>query len=519
MASTRKRADSDDNPLRAKKHKRNAEFTLMDFMKEFPPIKGPLKRSSDEPLPCTVLEGSEMQNPTDGRRGGRTSIFNIRVPERLPYDPMDPSARFAPYWWLKRQYSHCIIPELGEKYNFGFEDQTFHCLRDLHNARVHIRQSNPLSENEVYSLATRWIRLEEKDRPSSDGYLDNGEIYVATCLPSLYNEETLAQYLEDNYWGELSASHYMPRSKYSVHFVGKPRLGRKEEIESINVATVLIRNTKTGDVIHLDTGPLSSRHDRAVRAGEALRAWLKFQKDKEPEAELGPISYSEPLMLDLTKETLPSLASYHALVSATLFLRRRIINWGDVKAFQSYGNAKSNIMARSMLQNISGWLGLKSAAKAGEQLANPKSKAKFAEYYYQGSLQGRNQPLPISERIATAQKGESDVLNEEPASDLGSDEGDDREEIKTDQGDDSATSDRSDKDGGKDDGERGDSGNVSEERHDSKKVTFDQDDGEKDEDQKDSNTEESSNSNGGGEDDNDEEEEDGKTSNAPDAST
>lgn len=517
MASTRKRADSDDNPLRAKKHKTNAEFTIMDFMQEFPPMKGPLKRPNDTPLPCTVLEGSEMQNPTEGRKGGQTSTFNIRVPGRLPYDPMDPSAKFAPYRWLKRQYSHCIIPELGEEHNFDFEDQTFHCLRDLHNARVRIRQTNPLPENEIYSLATRWIRLEEKDKPASDGYLANGEIYVATCLPNIYTEETLAQYLEDNYWGELSASHYMPRSKYSVHFVGQPRSDHKKKIESINIATVLIRNTKTGNVIQLDTGPLVSRHDRAVQAGEVLRAWLKFQKVKEPGAELGPISDSEPLILDLTKETHPSLASYHALVSAALFLRRRIINWGDVKAFQSHGIAKSNIMARSMLQNISGWLGLKSAAKAGEQLANPKSKASFADYYYQDILQGRDQPLPISERLATAHKGESEVLNHEPASDVESDEGDDGGEIKTDKGDDSATYARSDRDRQKDDGKRGDSENFSSVNVGSKKFSCDPEDGEKD-----SSTEESSNGGGGGDDDDDEEEEEeeeDKNCNAPGAST
>lgn len=391
-------------------------------------MKGPISSDNDSVLPSTVLSQDEMQNGSLSVPTYR-STFNIELPIAL-HDPQDPSARYIPYEWMKNQYSHCVVPELGEEYGFEFGSQTFHALRYLHNARVRIRNEEFLPADIVCSLADRWVSLEEKNRPASEGYLANGDIFITTtCVPLSHNEDGLKQYFERNYSVEPSAQHYIPLSKYSVHFVGEPQLEGRNKIESVLVGSVLIRNTRTGDVVHIDTGTFNSREDRARTAGKVLKAWLQFQKTKTPDADLGPISSSEPLILDVDKETHPSLRSIHALVSASLFLRRGIKNWGDVRAFQkTKGTPNSRTMANHALQNISGWLGIKSTAKHGQTRSKKPSKSvnTFEDNYEKDILFGRLTPAPASQRITSAQKCEPPVYNEETSlADNASDDEDD----------------------------------------------------------------------------------------------
>lgn len=408
MAIPKRRNQEDHDWPAAKKHKTNTTFTIDTFMADFPPTVGPLASSNSSPLPTTFLDDEEMQ---DGnvRKPPRRSTFNIKLPVQLEDHDN------APYDWMKKQYSHCIIPEIGEEYNFAFESSTFYCLRDLHNARVRIRDGECLLDYHICSLATRWVSLEEEDRPASYGYLANGEVFVATCLPiGDVEDDALQQYFETSYPMELSAQHYIPRSKYSVHFVGKPNENEEDEIQAVNVGSVLIRNTRTGEMVYIDTGAFASRVDRARKARNVLTAWLEFQKEKCPTAKLGPISYSEPLILDVDKETHPTLRSMHALVSASLFIRRRITNWGDVKAFRLRGNPTSTTVANYALQNISGWLGLKSPPR---RLSKPKTGTKsvrsFQDNYDKDALLGRTTPAPVSQRIASAQQGAPPVYNED----------------------------------------------------------------------------------------------------------
>lgn len=416
MATLKRKRKTDLDSPAMKKQKTNTSFTLDEFMADFPPMNVPMSIVNVPPLPSTVLTEEEMQAGSD-RKPPLRSTFNITLPVRLN-DQDHPAARNAPYDWMKKQYAHCIIPELGEQYDFGIESETFHVLRDLHNARVRIREGEFLPDYIVCSLASRWICLEEKDRPACDGYFANGEIFVAACLPISDNNDALRTFFENTYSVELSAAHYIPRSKYSVHFVGQPMVNEKREILRVHVCSVLIRNTRTGQVVHIDTGPPNSREDRARKAGKILKSWLEFQKEKRPEAKLGPINDSMPLILDVDKETHPSLRSIQAPVSASLFLRRRILNWGDVKAFKLQGKPSTRTMANYALKNISGWLGLKSSGTQG--MARPKTKApKFEEHYARGALLGRNQPAPISPRIASAKRGEAPLYNKEGSSDDG----------------------------------------------------------------------------------------------------
>lgn len=409
MAIPKRRNHEDHQSPAAKKRKTNTTFTIDDFMADFPPIDEPLDINNGPPLPSTVLDDEEMQDGKE-RKPPRRSTFNVKLPEQLKYH------NNAPYDWMKKQYSHCIIPELGEEYNFAFDSPTFHCLRNLHNARVRIRDGEYLPDYQVCSLATRWICLEEENRPASDGYLANGEVFVATCLPiGDVEDDALQQYFEMCYATELSAQYYVPRSKYSVHFVGQPNEDEEEDIESVNVGSVLIRNTRTGQMVHIDTGAFASRKDRAREARDALRAWLEFQKEKCPTADLGPISDSEPLILEVDKETHPALRSIHALVSASLFLRRRITNWGDVKAFRLRGKPTSTTVANYALQNISGWLGLRSPARRSHTRSKNPTKAvsSFQDNYDKDALFGRKIPAPVSQRIASAHQGAPPVYNED----------------------------------------------------------------------------------------------------------
>lgn len=426
MATLKRKRKTDLDSPAAKKQKTNTNFTLEEFMADFPPLKGPMGSLNDPPLPSTVLTDDEMQAGSD-RKPPLRSTFNITLPVQLS-DQDHPVARNAPYDWMKKQYAHCVVPELGEQYDFDFESETFHALRDLHNARVRIREGDYLPDYIVCSLASRWICLEENGRPACDGYFANGEIFVAACLPISDSNYALRTFFENTWSEELSAAHYIPRSKYSVHFVGQSMVNEKREIQRVHVCSVLIRNTRTGQVVHIDTGAPNSREDRAGKAGKILKSWLEFQKEKRPEAELGPINDSMPLFLDVDKETHPSLRSIQAPVSASLFLRRRILNWGDVKAFKLHGKPSTSTMANYALKNISGWLGLKSSGTQGT--ARPKTKApSFEEYYSRGALLGRNQPAPISLRIASAKRGEAPVYNKEGNSSDGvSDDEDSRAE-------------------------------------------------------------------------------------------
>lgn len=416
MATLKRKRQADLDSPAAKKQKTNTSFTLEEFMADFPPMNGPVDSVKGPPLPSTVLTEEEMQAGSD-RKPPLRSTFNITLPVKL-YDQDDPVARNSPYDWMKKQYAHCIIPELGEQYDFDSESETFHALRDLHNARVRIREGDLLPDYIVCSLASRWICLEEKARPACDGYFANGELFVAACLPISENNDALRTYFESTYSEELSAAHYIPRSKYSVHFVGQSMVNERMEIQRVLVVSVLIRNTRTGHVVHIDTGPSKDLENRNRKAGQILKSWLEFQKKKRPEAELGPVSDSIPFILDVEKETHPTLRSIHAPVSASLFLRRRILNWGDVKAFKLHGKPNSRTMANFALRNISGWLGLQSSGTQGT--ARPKTKAPgFEEHYIRGALLGRNQPAPVSSRIASAKRGEAPVYNKESSSDDG----------------------------------------------------------------------------------------------------
>lgn len=417
MAIPKRRRHADQDSPAAKKIKTNTllstSFTLSDFMGDFLVNGGPIESDKDSPLPSTFLSQNEMQHSSQNKPTLR-STFNIMLPKTLG-DQDDESAENVPYEWMKNQYAHCIIPELGEEYDFEFESSTFHTLRDLHNARVRIRNGEYLPDYIIDSLATRWISLEEKDRPASDGYFADGDIFVATCLPICDLDDGLEEYFERHYSSELSAPHYIPRSRYSVHFVGDPMRNEIREIQNVHVGSVLIRRSKTGDVIHIDTGAEGSRIDRAKKAGQVLKSWLEFQKRKSPEANLGPVSSSEPLLLNVDKETHPSLRSLHAIVSASLFLRRGITNWGEVKAFKQRFKPSSTTMANYALQNISGWLGLKSASKNGEKRSTKPTKSSntFQDNYDRGALLGRDTPFPVSPRIASAKRGEPFVYNEE----------------------------------------------------------------------------------------------------------
>lgn len=316
---------------------------------------------------------------------------------------------------MKKQYSHCVIPELGEEYNFEFESSTFNTLRDLHNARVRLRDGDAVTDYQIESLATRWIQLQEKDRPTSDGYLANGEIFVATSLPMSDREDALRQYFESTYTTELSARRYIPLSKYSVHFVGQPLQDADEKIQRVDVGSVLIRNTRTGQVVHIDTGPPTDRKTRAAAAGDVLSAWLEFQKEKRPGADLGPISGSQPLVLDVDRETRPSLRAIHALVSASLFFRRRNLNWGDMKAFQRKTGPDSTRLETWALHNISGWLGLKTPEKpqAVRRNGGPTRVHSFEDNYENDGLYGREYRVPLTYRIGSAKKGDPPVYNED----------------------------------------------------------------------------------------------------------
>lgn len=404
----RRNQEAHDSPA-AKKRKTNTTFTIDDFMADFPPTDEPLDESNGSPLPSTVLGIEEFQDGNE-RKPPRRSTFNIKLPVQLKYHDN------APYDWMKNQYSHCIIPELGEEYDFAFGSPTFHCLRDLHNARVRIRDGEFLPDYQICNLAARWVCLEEKDRPASDGYLANGEVFVATCLPiGDIDEDALQEYFEMSYSKDLSAQNYIPRSKYSVHFVGQPNENEEEEIQAVTVGSVLIRNTRTGQMVHIDTGEFDSREDRARDARDALRAWLEFQKEKCPTADLGPISNSEPLVLDVDKETDQAFRSLHAIVSASLFLRRRITNWGDVKAFRSRGKPTSAAVANHALQSISGWLGLRSSARRPDTRYKNGVKPvnSFQDNYDRDALFGRKAPAPVSQRIFSAKKGAPPVYNDE----------------------------------------------------------------------------------------------------------
>lgn len=419
MAIPKRRAQADHDSPAAKKLKTNTTFAIGDFVEIFleevplPSDDDPIVIDNDTPLPSTVLTNNELQDGTL-RKPPRRSVFNTKLPVQLNHED-DASAQNAPFDWMKNQYAHCVVPELGEEYDFAFDSPTFYCLRDLHNARVRIRDGEYLPDYMVCSLATRWVSLEEKSRPASDGYLANGDVFVATCLPITYVDDDLERYFETKYSEELSAQYYIPRSRYSVHFVGQPNLTENDEIQTVTVGSVLIRNTKTGDVIHIDTGALTSRKARARDAGRVLKAWLEFQQTKSPEADLGPISNSAPYVLDVDKETDPNLRSYHALVSASLFLRRRITNWGDVKAFQQRSNPASAALANYALQNISGWLGIRTPARPApvRPKNSIKTKTSFEENYIIGALFGRQTPAPISRRIASAEKGGPPVYNED----------------------------------------------------------------------------------------------------------
>lgn len=405
MAIPKRRKREDHDSPAAKKRKTNTTFTLDDFMADFPPIDEPDDINNGSSLPSTVLDDEELQDGKE-RKPPRRSTFNVKLPVQLEYHDN------APYEWMKNQYSHCIIPELGEEYDFAFDSPTFHCLRDLHNARVRLRDGEPLPDYQICSLATRWVSLEEEDRPVSDGYLANGEVFVATCLPIGVDEnDALQQYFEMSYSTELSAQHYIPRSKYSVHFVGQPNENENQEIQTVTVGSVLIRNTRTGQLVHIDTGASASRMDRAREARDALKAWLEFQKEKCPTADLGPIIDSDPLVLDVHQETSPTLRSLHALVSASLFLRRRVTNWGDVKAFRFRGKPTSTTVASYALQNISGWLGLRSPGRRSKN--GTKAPNSFQDNYDKDVLFGRKTPAPISQRIASAEKGSPPIYNEE----------------------------------------------------------------------------------------------------------
>lgn len=411
MAIPKGRSMVDHDFPAAKKLKTNISFTLKDFMEDLPRDE-PIISEYDSPLPSTVLSEEEMQPGTQTKPTLR-STFNIELPPKL-VEHDRASTRNAPFRWMKNQYAHCIIPELGEEYDFGFDSHTFHILRDLHNARVRIRDGGFLPDDMIFSLASRWISLEEQDRPASDGYLANDETFVTTCLPLSDDENQLEKYFESKFLVEPSARYYIPRSKYSIHFVGEPKPKGATDIQYVMVGSVLIRNSGTGDVVYIDTGALATRKDRARTAGHVLKSWLEFQKTKFPKASLGPVSSAEPLMLDVDKETHPTLRSLHALVSASLFLRRGITNWGQVKAFKARNAPNSVAMANYALQNISGWLGIKSTAKKGEQRPrNPtKSSNTFRDNYDRGALFGREHPAPVSERIKLAQKGELPVYNE-----------------------------------------------------------------------------------------------------------
>ena len=420
MAIPKRRNQADHDSPAAKKLRTNTTFASKDFMEDFmadfplQPENGPTGNEDDPPLPSTVLTNEELQGGSE-RKPPRRSTFNIKLPIQLK-DQNDASAQNTPFDWMKKQYAHCIVPELGEEYDFAFDSPTFHCLRDLHNARVRMRDGEYLPDYLVCSLATRWVSLEEKDRPASDGYLANGDIFVATCLPISDVDDSLEKYFEGNYSTELSAQYYIPRSKYTVHFVGEPILTESDEIQAVKVGSVLIRNTRTGDVIHIDTGALTGRKARGRDAGQVLKAWLEFQETKSPKANLGPISNSEPFILDVDKETHPTLRSYHALVSASLFLRRRVTNWGDVKAFKLRGSPSSITLADYALRNISGWLGIKSPAKKpGEKRSKKPTRIEnsFEINYKTGALFGRKIPAPVSQRITSVQKGEPPVYNEE----------------------------------------------------------------------------------------------------------
>ncbi|POS76307.1 hypothetical protein DHEL01_v205303 [Diaporthe helianthi] len=409
MASAKRRRDEDDDSPQSKRNKSNGGFTIKDFMADFPPLKGPMVVDKEMPLPSTFLADHELQDAS-ARKPPFGSTFNVALPAQLR-DHDKRAALDAPYKWMKKQYSHCIIPELGEEYDFAYDSDTFHTLRDLHNARVQIRQGKSLRDYIIQSLATRWLSLAEEGRPSSDGYLGHGEIFVATFLPLSDDNDELKLFFESNYSGELSAQHYIPRSKYSVHFVGEPNKSISGEILSVHVGSVLIRNTRTGQVIHLDTGATrTTREDRSRRAGRVLKSWFDFLKEKCPDADLGPIATSVPLIIDVDKETHPTQRSIHALVSATLFLKRRVTNWGDMMAFTIRGKPSSKTMANCALRSISGWLGLKSPRDTFRSNTSRKPQT-FQNNYEKGALSGRQQPVPESQRIRAAKKGEPLVYN------------------------------------------------------------------------------------------------------------
>lgn len=416
MSTTKRRREDDLDSPESKLNKTNGEFTVEDFMADFPPLKGPIAQENESPLPSTILTADELQDLSNGRKPPFRSTFNVSLPLQLK-DYNQQATINAPYNWMKKQYSHCIIPELGEEYDFAYESDTFHTLRDFHNARVRIREGQYLPDYIIHSLATRWLMLEEKGRPASDGYLAQGEILVAACLPLSDDSDALNDYFEENYLRELSAQYYIPRSKYSVHFVGQPNKNQNGDIQSVHVGSVLIRNTRTGHVIHIDTGVRKSLENRSRLAGGVLKSWLEFQKEKRPDADLGPISSSAPLILDVTKETHPTLRSIHAPASATLFLKRRIINWGDVKAFHLRNVPSSKTMANCALRSISGWLGLRVTRDV--ILAKPyKTPQTFADNYDKMALGGRPQRAPKSQRIQSAKKGEQPVYNDDAGTDV-----------------------------------------------------------------------------------------------------
>ncbi|KAG8161339.1 hypothetical protein KVR01_009603 [Diaporthe batatas] len=415
MANTKRRREEDHDPPESKKSQTNKVFTVEKFMADFPPLKGPLAKEDEPPLPSTVLADDEMQDVSNGRKPPFRSTFNMHLPLQLRgYESED--ALNTPFNWMKKQYFHCIIPELGEEYDFAYESDTFYTLRDFHNARVRIREGQYLPDYIIYSLATRWLVLGEKGRPASDGYLAQDEIFVATCLPLSDDKDAIRDYFEGYYLRELSAQYYIPKSKYSVHFVGEPKKSESEDIQHINVGSVLIRNTKTGRVIYIDTGARTSREGRARRAGLVLKAWLQFQKQKTPDADLGPISRSVPLILDVKRETHPSLRSLHAIVSATLFLKRRITDWGEVKAFTLRGKPCSKTMAKWAVRSISGWLGLNSPKTVLPSKPSSTSQT-FGLNYQRGALMGRKKPHKASKRIVSAKKGNPPVYNDEPDTD------------------------------------------------------------------------------------------------------
>lgn len=409
MAISKRRNQDDHEWSPAPKRLRTSPtFTIDEFMADFPPTDTPPASIKDPPLPITVLTKDEMQDGSK-RKPLRRSTFNVKLPVQL--DGPDN----APYDWMKKQYSHCVVPELGEEYDFELDSSTFHTLRDLHNARVRLRDGEFVTDQQLCSLATRWIQLQEKDRPESDGYLANDKIFVATCLPMSVEEDDLRQYFELIYPSELSARYYIPRSKYSVHFVGQPLKDLDDKIRAVDVGSVLIRNTKTGQLVHIDTGPPTSRKTRAAAAGDALNAWLEFQKEKRPGADLGPISGSQPLVLDVDRETNPSLRAIHALVSASLFFRRRNLNWGDMKAFIRKTVPDSTRVETWALHNISGWLGLRTPEKPQAVRRNGKQGRlhTFEDNYQNDGLYGRESRVPLTYRIGSAKKGEPPVYTED----------------------------------------------------------------------------------------------------------